>query len=65
MSVATAVSGLTEETVAPDEKEAYQRIFQDLHQLNQKNKAEGKPVGSHAQKVPRNAADTRIFSGGR
>jgi hypothetical protein len=32
------------EAVAPEEKTAYQRIFQDLHQLNQKNKAVGKPL---------------------
>ena len=31
-------------TVAPEEKKAYQRIFHELHQLNQKNKAEGKPL---------------------
>jgi hypothetical protein len=30
--------------VARDEKAAYRQVFQDLHLLNQKNKADGKPI---------------------
>jgi hypothetical protein len=32
------------ESVPADEKAAFQRVFQDLHRLNEKNRAEGKPA---------------------
>src|SRR5262249_10970106 len=31
-------------SVPADERAAYRRVFQELHQLNQKNKADGKPL---------------------